>query len=341
MSWGMIVWGELLSSVCCLASSATASAILALTVETVSEAKHCSNLARIASRSAGCRVRNRSTVFPCSVLRGFEDWRRKMTAANDRVCGRLRQNVPRAQNRVMALTEVSFASCICSERPINSTSGLSPTHSRLSCSSAAVRSTLSGACRPLSRLARAVWMSAGRTDMASVVCGVVSGGPRSRCGLWEVRTARQGNLVGSPISSAYAYGKTRARGSGPRNGRFAQEDLFRSLQSCRALSSWFCWVYLLEAGCFGGVKWVSRGAKILGKMKSTGRAPVDVLCPFSHTSANRAERAKLQSNISARWSRAILEHPCYGQEFARLFGFSFSSKFSLFMRQPGCACRSG
>jgi hypothetical protein len=156
VSWRIIIWGELLSSVCCRASSATASAILALTLATVSEAKHCSNLARIASRSAGCRVRNRSMAFPFSVLRGFEDWRRKMTAANDRVCGRLRQNVRRARHQVIALTEVSPASCICSERPMRSTSGLSPTHSRLSWSSAAVRSTLSGACRPLSRLARAV-----------------------------------------------------------------------------------------------------------------------------------------------------------------------------------------
>lgn len=92
------MWEDLLSSVCCRASSATASAILALTVATVSEAKHCSNFARIASRSACCRVRNRSAVLPFSNLRGFEDWRRKMTAANDRVCERLRQNVRRVRN---------------------------------------------------------------------------------------------------------------------------------------------------------------------------------------------------------------------------------------------------
>jgi len=43
----MVARVKLLSSVCCRASSATASAILPLTVETVSEAKHSSNFARI------------------------------------------------------------------------------------------------------------------------------------------------------------------------------------------------------------------------------------------------------------------------------------------------------
>jgi hypothetical protein len=67
--------------------------------------------------------------------------------------------------RIDGLTEVSCASCICSVRPIKSTSGLSPTHSLFSVSSAAVRSTLSGDCRPFRRVLSAVWTSAGRTDM--------------------------------------------------------------------------------------------------------------------------------------------------------------------------------
>lgn len=46
------------------------------------------------------------------------------------------------------------------------TSGRWATHSSLSCCSAAVRWTLSGDWRPCSRLARAVWTSGGRTDMA-------------------------------------------------------------------------------------------------------------------------------------------------------------------------------
>ena len=74
------------SSVCWRASSATASPTLPLTEASASLARHCSSFARMASRSAGWRVRNRSAVWPEGVLRGLDDWRLKMTAAKVRVC---------------------------------------------------------------------------------------------------------------------------------------------------------------------------------------------------------------------------------------------------------------
>lgn len=63
-------------------------------------------------------------------------------------------------------TDVSWASSICSERPMSRTSGRCATHSSFNCCSAAVRCTLSGDWRPCSRLASAVCTSAGRTDIA-------------------------------------------------------------------------------------------------------------------------------------------------------------------------------
>jgi hypothetical protein len=69
---------------------------------------------------------------------------------------------------VSMLTEVSWASSICSDKPIKSTSGLWATHSSFSCCSAFVRCTLSADCKPCSRPARAVCTSAGRTDMLAV-----------------------------------------------------------------------------------------------------------------------------------------------------------------------------
>ena len=73
------------SSVCWRASSATASPTLARTDASVSLARQLSSLARMASRSAGLRVRKRSAVWPEGAFRGFDDCRRKMTAANVRV----------------------------------------------------------------------------------------------------------------------------------------------------------------------------------------------------------------------------------------------------------------
>lgn len=74
------------SSVCCLASSATASPTLERTELSASLARHCSSFPRIASRSGAWRVRKRSTVCPEAFLRGLEDWRLKITAAKVRVC---------------------------------------------------------------------------------------------------------------------------------------------------------------------------------------------------------------------------------------------------------------
>jgi hypothetical protein len=73
------------SSVCCRASSATASPTLLRTELSVSLARQCRSFARIASRSAGLRVRKRSAVWPEDAFRGLEDCRLKMTAANVRV----------------------------------------------------------------------------------------------------------------------------------------------------------------------------------------------------------------------------------------------------------------
>jgi hypothetical protein len=70
--------------------------------------------------------------------------------------------------------------------------------------------------------------------MAYGVRGVVRGGPRSRCELCEVRTARQGNLAGSPIGGACAYGKSRARSRGRKNKRVSQR-IFSALRRAVAL----------------------------------------------------------------------------------------------------------
>jgi hypothetical protein len=64
-------------------------------------------------------------------------------------------------------TDVSWASSICSERPMSRTSGRCATSS-FSCCSALVRCTLSGDWRPCRRLVRARWTSSGRTDMVGV-----------------------------------------------------------------------------------------------------------------------------------------------------------------------------
>ena len=73
------------SSVCWRASSATASPTLLRTELSGSLLRHWSSFARIASRSAGLRVKKRSAVWLEGVFRGLEDWRLKMTAANVRV----------------------------------------------------------------------------------------------------------------------------------------------------------------------------------------------------------------------------------------------------------------
>jgi hypothetical protein len=61
------------SSVCCRASSATASPTLLLTDVSCSVARHSSNFARMAFRSASGRVKKRSCVSPERDFRGFED----------------------------------------------------------------------------------------------------------------------------------------------------------------------------------------------------------------------------------------------------------------------------
>jgi hypothetical protein len=83
--WSLHPWESSPSSVCCRANSATASPTLLRTELSVSLARQVSNFARIASRSGSPRVRKRSCVWPLAALRGFEDWRLKMTAANVRV----------------------------------------------------------------------------------------------------------------------------------------------------------------------------------------------------------------------------------------------------------------
>lgn len=86
--------------------------------------------------------------------------------------------------------------------------------------------------------------------MAYVVCGVVRGGPRARCELCEVRTARQGNLAGSPIGGACAYGKTRARSRGRKNKRLPQR-IFSALRRAAALRPrGFAGGILVESGLF-------------------------------------------------------------------------------------------
>jgi hypothetical protein len=77
------------SSVCCRASSATASPTLLRTELSVSLVRQPSSFARMASRSASLSVRKRSAVWPEADFRGFDDWRLKMTAANVRVYSRV------------------------------------------------------------------------------------------------------------------------------------------------------------------------------------------------------------------------------------------------------------
>jgi len=153
------------SSVCWRASSATASPTFVRTDVSVSLARHWRSFARMASRSAGLSVRNRSAVWPEAALRGFDDCRLKMTAAKVRVYNAACEPSASSAGTEPGLTEVSWASSICSDRPIKSTSGLWFTHSSLSCCSAVVRWTLSGDWRPCSSVASAVCTSAGRTDM--------------------------------------------------------------------------------------------------------------------------------------------------------------------------------
>lgn len=102
-------------------------------------------------------------------------------------------------------TDVSCASSICSERPIKSTSGRWFTHSSFSCVSAVVRCTLSGDCRPCSRLASAVWTSAGRTDMLIYMCVCMCDnrwrGPRL---FWERSHAGKGLGLSKPTWWAIA-----------------------------------------------------------------------------------------------------------------------------------------
>lgn len=80
-----VVSGTVPSSVCCRASSATASPILLRTDVSCSLPRHCSMRERMASRSGWLSVRKASAVCPLALLHGFEDCRLKRTAANVRV----------------------------------------------------------------------------------------------------------------------------------------------------------------------------------------------------------------------------------------------------------------
>lgn len=62
-------------------------------------------------------------------------------------------------------TEALSAPCICSASPIRRTSGWAFTHSLLSCSSAWVRTLLSGVARAFRSCDKAVWVSGGSSDI--------------------------------------------------------------------------------------------------------------------------------------------------------------------------------
>lgn len=112
---------------------------------------------------------------------------------------------------------------------MRSTSGRCATHSSFSSCSVAVRCTLSGDWRPCSRLASAVWISAGMTDMAEGwvgvwLCGCVGAGlgysVGGSPGAWWVVVRRQGTprvdrrrwTVGAPVAGGTCGGEHVWRG---------------------------------------------------------------------------------------------------------------------------------
>jgi hypothetical protein len=116
-------------------------------------------------------VRKASCVWPEGPLRGFEDCRLNSTAANVRVWTQVYVSyVSTVACANSILTGESGAKSSCSDRPIKSTSGLCANHSWFNCSSAAVRSTLSGDCRPRRRFVRAAWMCSGRDAILAPGC---------------------------------------------------------------------------------------------------------------------------------------------------------------------------
>lgn len=156
----------LLFSEYCLATSATASLILFLTVRSVSLAKVSNSFCLMTVADSAPRETKTSAFSPFSVLRVFDAIRRKITAEKERSLYQS-QNISMTNTQALfqTLTGASLEFDMCSAKPSSRYSGRVLTQEFCRYSSAWVRIALSEDCRAWRVCVNSLYVSVPSIDM--------------------------------------------------------------------------------------------------------------------------------------------------------------------------------